>query len=198
MMTLDKTIQEKKEMSISKWISDKICSYCNVDKKNYQKMKYGIDIIYINISKTAVLIILSVILGLVKETLLLLSVFTCVRLSGFGYHSNNTIKCTVIGIIGFISSVYMAIMLKPINIIAGMVVYLICLIIFLRYAPIETMKRPIGNSRKKFFKKITVITATCLFIVAFCIGENVYRNIIIIGISLEAVMILPIMKIIIQ
>ena len=47
MMTLDKTIQEKKEMSISKWISDKICSYCNVDKKNYQKMKYGIDIIYI-------------------------------------------------------------------------------------------------------------------------------------------------------
>lgn len=85
MMTLDKTIQEKKEMSISKWISDKICSYCNVDKKNYQKMKYGIDIIYINISKTAVLIILSVILGIVKETLLLLSVFTCVRLSGFGY-----------------------------------------------------------------------------------------------------------------
>ena len=164
-------------MSISKWISDKICSYCNVDKKNYQKMKYGIDIIYINISKTAVLIILSVI---------------------FGYHSNNTIKCTVIGIIGFISSVYMAIMLKPINIIVGMVVYLICLIIFLRYAPIETMKRPIGNSRKKFFKKITVITATCLFIVAFCIGENVYRNIIIIGISLEAVMILPIMKIIIR
>ena len=71
-------------MSISKWISDKICSYCNVDKKNYQKMKYGIDIIYINISKTAVLIILSVILGIVKETLLLLSVFTCVRLSGFG------------------------------------------------------------------------------------------------------------------
>ena len=161
-------------------------------------MKYGIDIININISKTAVLIILSVILGIVKETLLLLSVFTCVRLSGFGYHSNNTIKCTVIGIIGFISSVYMAIMLKPINIIVGMVVYLICLIIFLRYAPIETMKRPIGNSRKKFFKKITVITATCLFIVAFCIGENVYRNIIIIGISLEAVMILPIMKIIIQ
>ena len=104
----------------------------------------------------------------------------------------------VVGIIGFISSVYMAIMLNPINIIAGMVVYLICLIIFLRYAPIETMKRPIGNSRKKFFKKITVITATCLFIVAFCIGENVYRNIIIIGISLEAVMILPIMKIIIQ
>ena len=38
-MTLDKTIQEKKEMSISKWISDKICSYCNVDKKNYQKFK---------------------------------------------------------------------------------------------------------------------------------------------------------------
>ena len=69
-------------MSISKWISDKICSYCNVDKKNYQKMKYGIDIIYINISKTAVLIILSVILGIVKETLLL-SVFTCVRLSGW-------------------------------------------------------------------------------------------------------------------
>ena len=82
-MTLDKTIQEKKEMSISKWISDKICSYCNVDKKNYQKMKYGIDIIYINISKTAFLIILSVILGIVKETLLLLSVFTQRRLYFF-------------------------------------------------------------------------------------------------------------------
>lgn len=53
MMTLDKTIQEKKEMSISKWISDKICSYCNVDKKNYQKMKYGIDIIYINIKQNS-------------------------------------------------------------------------------------------------------------------------------------------------
>ena len=72
MMTLDKTIQEKKEMSISKWISDKICSYCNVDKKNYQKMKYGIDIIYINI--IIQIIQLSVLL-LVLLDLLVLSIW---------------------------------------------------------------------------------------------------------------------------
>ena len=47
-------------------------------KKNYQKMKYGIDIIYINISKTAVLIILSVILGIVKRNIIIIKrVYMC-------------------------------------------------------------------------------------------------------------------------
>ena len=65
-------------MSISKWISDKICSYCNVDKKNYQKMKYGIDIIYINISKTAFLIILSVIVTIKRNIIIIIKrVYMC-------------------------------------------------------------------------------------------------------------------------
>lgn len=187
-------IQGEKEMSISEWSTEKISNYHKLSEESYQKVKYGFDILYINLSKTAVLLLLTIILGITKETFLLLCSFTCVRFSGFGYHSNNTLKCTIVGIAGFVFFVYVAILLNPFNIVVISIIYLACMIVFFSYAPVETMKRPIGRTRKKHFKKVTLVTSTILFLIAFCVGKNLYRNLIIMGILLEAIMILPIMK----
>lgn len=187
-------IQGEKEMSISKWSTEKISNYQKLSEENYQKVKYGFDILYINFSKTAVLLLLTIMLRITKETFLLLCSFTCVRFSGFGYHSNNNLKCTVVGIAGFVFFTYIAISLNPFNILVVSVIYLFCIVIFFAYAPVETKKRPIGTARKRYFKKVTFVTSTVLFFIAVYIGENVYRNLIIMGILLEAIMILPIMK----
>lgn len=185
-------------MSVSKWSMKKISSYQKLNKENYQKVKYGFDILYINFSKTVVLLLLTVILGIAKETFLLLCSYICVRFSGFGYHSNNTVKCTIVGLIGFVSFVYVAILVEPFNIVVMGIIYLLCITMFLIFAPVETINRPIGKARKKYFKVVTSITATILFFIAFYIGENLYRNLIVMGISLEAVMVLPMMKKIIR
>ena len=56
MMTLDKTIQEKKKCLLANGLVTKYAVIVMLIKE-LSKDEYGIDIIYINISKTAVLII---------------------------------------------------------------------------------------------------------------------------------------------
>lgn len=181
-------------MSFSNWSTEKISKHHKLSDDEYQKTKYGFDILYINLSKTTILLLLTIILGITKETLLLLGAFTCVRSAGFGYHSNNTIKCTVLGVVEFIGFTYVAILFPPFSILVSSVICFVCIIIFSLYAPVETAKRPISNSRKGYFKIMTLIISICLFSISIYIGKNLYRNLIVMGISLEAVSILPLMK----
>ena len=181
-------------MSFSKWFMNKVANQIKLSDEDYEVVKYGCDVLYINFSKTLILFICTVILNIVKETIFLLFIYSCVRLTGFGYHSNNTVKCTIIGLIEFIGFTYVAILSTPFSIALSGFVYFICMIVFLKWAPIETAKRPIHEKRKRIFKVLTLLIATALFVMALIVGEGPYRNLIIMGILLEAVNVLPPMK----
>ena len=181
-------------MSFSNWFMNKLTSQIKLSDKDFAMVKYGCDVLYINFSKTFILFICAVVLGILRETAFLLCIFSCVRATGFGYHSNNTVKCTIIGLIEFIGFTYVAILSEPFSITISCVVYLICMMVFLKWAPVETAKRPIRKQRKRLFKVLTLAIATSLFVLALWIGHGLYRNLIIMGVLMEAVCVLPPMK----
>lgn len=168
-----------------------IAATAELKNDDYELMRYGLSILYINLSKTFLLLLCAAILNIEKEVLILFCSFSCVRASGFGAHSNSTVKCTIIGLIEFIGSTYIAILMDPLTLMSCTVLYAVSTIIFTVYAPVETQKRPISDLRKRIFKITSLVTATIMFIISLYIGETIYRNLIIIGILLESIIILP-------
>lgn len=181
-------------MSIKDKIINEMAEQMQLTDYDYERLKYGFMVLYINISKTIILIVCAIILGIIKETAILFFAFSCVRLTGFGPHSDSTIKCTIVGLIQFIGGTYLAMLLPSFSIITCMGMYLLSILVCSLYAPIATKKRPISDTRRKFFKITTLMTVTGLFLIALCMGETLYRNLIIIGVLVEDMMLLPIMK----
>ena len=181
-------------MSFKDKIINKMSAQMQLTEDDHERLKYGFMVLYINISKTLILIICAIILGIVKEAAIIFFAYSCVRLTGFGPHSDSTIKCTIVGLIQFIGGTYIAMLLSPFSIIACTGMYLLSILVCSLYAPVATEKRPISDIRRKFFKIATLITATGLYVIALCMGETIYRNLIIIGILVEDIMLLPIIK----
>lgn len=174
--------------------AEKLAKKNNIKGEEYEVMRYGLAVIYINLSKTVILAMCALLLGIFKETVVLFCSFAAIRSVGFGFHSDNSIKCTIIGITEFIGAVLIATSLSPFKIPLCTSIFLLCTIIFLLYAPAETEKRPISNRYKRIFKTAAITITVIMFGISLIIGGNIYRNLITLGVFLEAVNILPPMK----
>lgn len=174
--------------------AEKLAEKKNIKGEEYEIMRFGLAVIYINLSKTLILVLCVLLLGIFKETAILFCSFAAVRSMGFGFHSDNSVKCTIIGIIEFIGSVYIAILFPPINAPICGLIFLLCFIIFLIYAPVETKKRPISKNYKINFKVATIVITVVMFIISLLVGSNIYRNLITMGVVLESISVLPPME----
>lgn len=174
--------------------SEKLANANNIKGEESEILRYGLAVIYINLSKTVILVLLAVILGVFKETALLFCVYASVRSAGFGFHSDSSIKCTIIGVAEFIAAVLVAINIEPLQAPICIAIFLLCIIIFLLYAPVETKKRPISARRKKVFKTAVIVITVIMLSLSLMAEGSIYRNLITFGVCLEALSILPIMK----
>lgn len=171
--------------------SKTISTNVGLSAEEHEIMKYGLKVLYTNIGKTIVLVLFTILLGIFKETAILFGSFLLVRATGFGVHSNHTTKCTIVGLIQFVGSTYIAMFCMPFSIITSIVLYVLSMSIFVIWAPVETLKRPISNKRKKIFKGITLLSTSILFFISQGLGEVLYRNLLIMGFFVEAITMLP-------
>ena len=157
-----------------------------------EQIKYGLESVYLLLTKFIFIIGISIILGIFKETLLFIIFFNILRSTAFGIHASKSIYCWISSVICFLILPY----LSRIIILPNLVfisVTIICTMLFIIYAPADTKNRPLINSQKrKKFKIITVISSLILTIVIFTIKINVVKNLIIFSMILQVILILPI------
>ena len=72
------------------------------NKEQLEEIKYGIESIYIAVSKIVVILLISFILGLFKETILFLVLFNILRIVAFGLHASKSIYCWISSSISFL------------------------------------------------------------------------------------------------
>ena len=162
------------------------------DKTQLEEIKYGIESIYLALSKIIVILIISSLLGLFKEAILFLLVFNILRAFAFGLHASKSIWCWISSSISFIGIPYIC---K--NFIFPNLIYLIlpiiCLICFILYAPADTIKRPLINSRKrKIYKLLSIINCIIYFALIILIKNFLIKNLLLFALILESILILPI------
>ena len=162
------------------------------DKTQLEEIKYGIEAIYLSFSKVIVILIISFILGIFKETLLFLLTFNLLRITAFGLHASKSIWCWITSSISFLG---IPLICKNFifNDLTYIVIPIICLICFLLYAPADTIKRPLINSKKRKIYKFLSIATGIIYLTLIILLDNILiKNLLMFSLVLETILILPI------
>lgn len=164
----------------------------NLSRKDIDKMKYGLEGLYLTITKIIFILLISIILGIVKETILLLLIFNGIRFTSFGVHAKRSIDCLISSTLFFIIFPLLCVHLT-IPIIIKYILFIPILILIGIYAPSDTVKRPLKNKKKRIIYKISSIIITIIYmILIIIIQDNTLSNCFLAALIIQVIVILPI------
>ena len=173
-------------------IINNIKKYYNYDEVKLKEIRYGLESLYLSLTKIIVVIILSIIFKTTKELLLLFLFYGLLRLAGFGVHAKKTIHCWFTSIPLFVIVPYL-IKTITINNHILMSISLLSTILLIIYAPADTEKRPLINKKKRLIYKIlTSIISVIYFIIIIHSKNNYISNLLFFSILIETLFVLPI------
>lgn len=155
-------------------------------------MTYGLETLYLTISKLIIIFLTAYLLGIFKEMLLLLITYNVIRSQSFGIHASKSIYCLITSLIMFIGGALICkYCIFPNWLLIGLA--FICDICLLLYAPADTHKRPLVNAKKrKKFKLLSLLFGIIYTIVIILFREYTISNYLLIGMVEAVIMILPI------
>lgn len=163
-----------------------------IDNDDIEVITYGLESIYLTITKLIIILISAVILGITKEFVLLLIFYNVIRSTAFGMHASKSSHCLISSIIFLIGGVYVCKFIK-LSLIAKAVTCLFCIICVYKYAPADTHKRPLVNEHKRLVYKVISLMSTFVFsILIVMFNENIISNFLLLGMLEATLMILPI------
>ncbi len=156
------------------------------------EIRYGLEGIYMTLTKVTVILLISLIIGLFKETILFLLIFNILRANAFGLHASKSIWCWLSSSISFLLIPFICQTFK-FPILFYIIASSISLIIFILYAPSDTVKRPLINKKKRIkYKFFSIFLALIYIVLIFIINDYLIKNLLTFALILESILILPI------
>ncbi|PSM58877.1 accessory gene regulator ArgB-like protein [Clostridium diolis] len=163
-----------------------------LDNVNYKKMKYGLEVIIINLSKTSFILLIAFLLGILQKTLTIMLSFAFIRRYAFGIHAKNSISCTILTSIYFFTGAYIPNFIHADNYMILLMFSTTILLLYL-YAPADTDARPLtGRKLRKSLKKKALLSGSILMTLTFFINDFSLKFFISYGALCEALTIIPI------
>lgn len=164
----------------------------DLSQRDIDKIKYGLEGLYLTITKLIFIIIVSIILGIWKETLLLILIFNGIRLTSFGVHAKRSIDCLISSTLFFILFPILCIKLT-IPLILKIILFIPLTVLIGIFAPADTEKRPLINKKKrKIYKILSIIISIIYMTIAIVIKDNTLSNCFIFAIVIQIIIMLPI------
>lgn len=164
----------------------------DLSQRDIDKIKYGLEGLYLTITKLIFIIIISIILGIWKETLLLIIIFNGIRLTAFGVHAKRSIDCFISSTLFFILFPIICIKLT-IPLIVKIILFIPLTVLIGIFAPADTEKRPLINKKKrKIYKMLSIMISIIYMTIAIVIKDNTLSNCFIFAIVIQIIIMLPI------
>lgn len=164
----------------------------NYDINTLDRVKYGLEVIYINVTKISVILLTSLLFKIFKETLILIVFVNFIRMFAYGLHAKKSWHCYVSSILCFVF-LPMLFTNVQINAISKIITSILVLISMFLFAPSDTQKRPLINAkqRKKLKVKSIIVTSIYIFLI-FIIKDQYYSNLILLSLIIQSMLINPI------
>lgn len=173
-------------------IMNNITKYYDYDNTKISEIKYGIESLYLTITKTIIIFIISFILNITKELMLLFVFYSLIRLTGFGVHAKKSWHCWVTSLITF---VLIPLLIKYVTLNKEFLIisYTIFTLLLLEYAPADTEKRPLINKKRRIiYKVLTILLVISYLIYSLIQKDNItIINTLYFSILLETLLVLP-------
>lgn len=165
--------------------------YNNLDDEKLSIIKYGLESIYILITKLVIILIAAFLLGLLKQTIIFLLFYNLVRLPSFGLHATKSCICLISSLLIFIILPYVCtILVIPTN--YKLIMGIIGLFFMFKNAPADTYKRPIINKKRRLvYKILSCIITVVMTCISLFIKDQFLASSILISIILQCFMISP-------
>ena len=161
------------------------------DNDKLDEIRYGLEATYLTITKLVVILGISLLLGIFKESVILLVLFNFLRLTGFGLHATKSWMCWVSSSITFLLVPFFCKSLVLPNYVL-VAISVVCLINFLLYAPADTVKRPlIHKKRRLLYKVCTVLIASLYTVLIFITKDTFLQNSLASAMLIEGALINP-------
>ncbi|MGN1000572.1 MAG: accessory gene regulator B family protein [Bacilli bacterium] len=163
----------------------------NYSDDDLDKIKYGLEGLYLTFTKLLIIALISLILGIFKEVVLVLIFLNIIRYPAFGVHADKSITCLITSILTIVGLTFIMIN-TPINTFSKSIISFLCFIDYLLFAPADTVKRPLTNAKKRKYRKIASCIVSIIYIILiFLIKDELISNIILTALIIEAFMINP-------
>lgn len=166
--------------------------YPNYSQDKLDEIEYGLEAIYLTFTKVIVIFSIAYILGVLKELVIVLLFYNLLRTTAFGMHAKKSWHCYLISISVFVGGAMLCKYIN-INVYVKLVLSSISFICMILYAPADTYKRPLINSKKRKIYKISSIFISLVYIIfIFIFKDNVISNYLFMGFLAASMMIHPV------
>lgn len=155
------------------------------------EIKYGLEGLYLTLSKLVVIILIAYLFGILKEVLIFLIIYNIIRTTSFGLHATKSWICLLSSTIIFIG---FPIICKYISIDNNLklIIGLILILFIYKNAPADTYKRPIvSKNRRLFFKYLSTFIAIAFVYCSILISNNFISNCFILSLLVQSLMVSP-------
>lgn len=181
-----------------KILIDKISNFFieGLEEKTPQKclaVKNGVEIVLLNLPKTILLFLLAYCMNMVFPVMVCMGAYGALRTYSFGIHLSHDISCAAWGFLIYIGGTYLGLHINISNTVRIMI-YILCFLLFLKYAPAGMKPRPIGAKQYIPLKAMSIFVLIILIAVSAAlqmVNKVVYANIIFIAIISQTINILP-------
>lgn len=169
-----------------------IQNYNNFSEHDIEKLRYGLEGIYLTIEKLVVIITVSLLLGILKEVVITLVLFNIIRFTGFGFHAEKSIQCLFISLFQFVFVPYLLINLYISKSIM-LIICGICIISYMLFAPADTVKRPLPNKRKRIIRKWATVSIGIIYTLIIMFFNSFLTPLLLSSLVVEAIVINPLL-----
>ena len=184
-MVKEKSMKEK----VVNNIMIRINNNYDFDEVKLEEIKYGLLGLYSLITKTTVIITLSLLLGFFQKFIIFFVLYVLLRCVGFGCHAKSNIQCWMFSTILLLGIPYI-LSIVYINTFTQNVLWTMLFINFLIFSPADTEKRPMINKRRKLKFKIISLIICIIYLIMINNFPNI-SNLIIAAMLLEGLLINP-------
>ncbi|SFU39924.1 accessory gene regulator B [Clostridium sp. DSM 8431] len=184
-----------KDFDIWDYIAKKLTIYIgnslNLNIKDLEKLYLGIMVILLNLSKITIVCIFAFLIGIFKETVILLGMFSVIRLSAAGIHLKSNFQCTIACLVMYLGGAFLAVN-YPINIRSVLLIIFILLIILYKYSPADTENRPIlGKKHRKELKIRTIKSSLILVAINVVFLNSIILNLLMYAFFIQTICVIP-------
>ena len=165
----------------------------NPDKSenDLEIIQYGLEGLYLTISKLVIILLLSIILGIFKEVIIFLLIYNIIRTPSFGLHATKSWICLLSSTCIFIGVPFLCNQFI-LSIYIKMIIGLISIVLIFKNAPADTYKRPIiSKKRRQMYKLISTIVAITMIVLAIVAKNQFISNSLIFALVVQNFMISP-------
>lgn len=171
-------------------IMNYIKKYKNLDEESEEKIIYGLESIYILVTKLIIICTIAIFLGIFKEFLIFLLLFNGIRTFAFGLHATKSYICLIASTASFLILPYISTLIKFSN-LGKIIIGVVCIGLIFKNSPADTHKRPIVNpKRRKRLKILSVIVAITYVTLSF-FTNSFLSNCLLFSLLLEVIFISP-------